>query len=186
MLVHFCHILCSYLRRDFSSPRGHHSLRDLKVPVDRIFTGWHPLSLTLPQPPSPIFGAQPLKPEPPARGSFRPQKEATLPPHPLAPRTPTPPWLSCTISTELLWGLCQAPTGWSDGASGWPWLYLSDKETRGGAQGQTHWTREECWLQSIGQLLLKDRSTSILMCLYMKYIGKCDFTSHRSIADWHR
>ena len=73
------------LRRGFSSPRGHCSLRDLDVPLDRIFTGWGPLSSTLPlpNPHSPIFGAQPLKPGPPARGSLRPQKEALCSP-PLA------------------------------------------------------------------------------------------------------
>lgn len=65
-----------------------------------------------PHPPQPpIFGAQPLKPGPLARGSLRPQKEALSSP-------PPPPWLSSTISTELLWGLCQAPTGRGDGASG--------------------------------------------------------------------
>lgn len=56
----------------------------------------------------------------PARGSLSPQKGT------LNTRDPLHPWLSCTISAELLWGLRQVPNGWSNGASGWSWLYLSD------------------------------------------------------------
>lgn len=109
------------------------------------------LSLTWPTP-SPIIGAQPSKPRPQARGSLRPQKEA--PPHPLGLAVP---------QVQNYCGDYARPQACSHGASGWPWLYLSDKETRRGAQGQTSWTREECWLRTTGQLLLKDKTTSTLV-----------------------
>lgn len=74
--INACSFLSHFVRLSrchFSSPRGHCSLRDPRVPPARIFTGWGLFIHNL-APPSPIFGAQPPKPGPLAEGSLRPQK----------------------------------------------------------------------------------------------------------------